>query len=369
MASSHRSGPLPCLALCGEFSAGKSSIINLLLGCDMLPTSVLSSTRRPTYLRFAPELRIEAISESGERDPVSVETISTLSREDISHFDVGMPSELLRHVELLDTPGFADPFHDHQRTLDAVEGANICIWCTLATQAWRESEHQTWLSLPSHFQANGILVVTHVDTLTYSGEQQRVRTRLGREAGDLFGEIVLLSVPDAMRAMRGGGITDPGLWQDSGGGALVAALEKVVTGYHAARRTSPDETTETPWTGLGFQPVEFMIATAAPQPEAPQEALAPAASDVACEPVALLEPQRFLARVMETVPACLATAWIDLAKHEILMLRENEPGETTANTVLGNAITDLFQAANVQRMEEAFNRARGLSEDGGPYLR
>ena len=32
--------PVPRLALCGEFSAGKSSIVNLLLGCDMLPTAV-----------------------------------------------------------------------------------------------------------------------------------------------------------------------------------------------------------------------------------------------------------------------------------------------------------------------------------------
>jgi hypothetical protein len=263
---------LPRLALCGEFSAGKSSIANLLLGRDMLPTSVLSSTRRPTYLRYAPDLRIEAISERGERERVSPGMISELAREDISHFDVGMPSELLHHIELLDMPGFADPVYDHQRTLDAVEGADIGIWCTLATQAWRESERQTWLSLPSHVRTNGILVVTHVDTLAHGGQQQRVRARLGREAGDLFGDIVLIAVPDAMRALRAGRIADPGLWQDSGGGALVAALEKVVIAYHAAQGTSADGTGEPPWAGLGFRPAESVIATAAPRTDAHQEA-------------------------------------------------------------------------------------------------
>jgi hypothetical protein len=259
---------LPCLAFCGEFSGGKSSIVNLLVGCAILPTSVLSSTRRPTYLRYASDLRIEAISESGEREPVSPATIGSLSREDISHFDVGMPSELLRHVELLDTPGFADPFHDHQRTLDAVEGADICIWCTLATQAWRESELQTWLSLPSRLRSNGVLVVTHVDTLAHSGEQQRVRTRLGRETGGVFGDIVLLSVPDAMRAVQADSrIADAGLWRESGGRALVAALEKVVAGYHAAhgQNAEADKATEMPWTGFGFE-IDFRAAesTAAP---------------------------------------------------------------------------------------------------------
>lgn len=372
MAGSHRSGPLPCLALCGEFSAGKSSIVNLLLGCDTLPTSVLSSTRRPTYLRHAPDLRIEAISESGEHEVVSPATIAMLSREDISHFDVGMPSALLRHVELLDTPGFADPFHDHQGTLDAVEGTDICVWCTLATQAWRQSERQTWLSLPSRFRANGILLVTHVDTLAHGGEQQRVRARLVREAGDLFGDIVLLSVPDAVRAVRAGNrIADPGLWQDSGGGALIAALEKVVAGYHAAREKEADagKAAETPWTGLGFRFPE----ASAPAPQAddvPPTAenaasaapVAPAEAQPHPKPASPTESERFLARVMETVPACRAAAWVNLAGRQVLHLREQARGDTAAGAALGPAITELFQGANVEKVEGAFRRARGRSE-------
>jgi hypothetical protein len=369
---------LPRLALCGEFSAGKSSIVNLLLGCDTLPTSVLSSTRRPTYLRHASGLRIEAISESGGREMVSPEMISMLVREDISHFDVGIPAGLLRHVELLDTPGFADPFHDHQRTVDAVEGTDICVWCTLATQAWRESERQAWLNLPSRFRANGILVVTHVDTLGHSGEHLRVRSRLAREAGDLFGAIVLIAVPDAARAVQAGGrIADPRLWRDSGGEALVAALEKAVTSRYAARGRSAvtSEAAETPWTGLGFQPLDFPIGTPGPEEQAPQAAtaaLTPGAAegptDVA-EAAAVSESEHFLTRVMESVPACLATAWIDLAGRQLLLIREPGPSETAASAVLGEAITDLFQGANVQRIEAAFRRARGQSEDERHYFR
>jgi hypothetical protein len=383
MAGSHHSGPLPRLALCGEFSAGKSSIVNLLLGCDMLPTSVLSSTRRPTHLRYAPSLQIEAISETGQREPVSPGTISLLSREDISHFDVGMPAEFLRHVELLDTPGFADPFHDHHSTLDAVEGTDICIWCTLATQAWRESERQTWLSLPSHFRGDGILVVTHVDTLANSGEQGRVRSRLEREAGDLFGDIVLLAVPDAVRAVQAGNrIADPGLWQDSGGSALVAALEKVVTGYHAARGKRIRGAAAMPWIGLGFEPGSVAESrpaepamAAAPRnggaPDAPSSAPEPPAE---AAPVPASESDRFLARVMETVPACLATTWIDLARQQLLLFREKEPNkagaaDTQVSAVLGEAITDLFQGANVSKIEAAFRMARGLSEHELHYFK
>jgi hypothetical protein len=370
------------LALCGEFSAGKSSIVNLLLGYDMLPTSVLSSTRRPTYLRYASELRIEAISESGEREPVSPESISMLAREDISHFDVGMPGELLRHVELLDTPGFADPFHDHHSTLDAVETADVCVWCTLATQAWRESERQTWMNLPSRFRTNGILVVTHVDTLGHSGEQMRVRSRLEREAGGLFGDIVLLSVPDAVRAAPAGQgrISDPRLWRDSGGGALVAALEKVMADYHAARaKSTSDAAAGMPWTGPGVWPGLQLSAPAdAAEGAAPQVAMAQAAPSAAApvssrtastqpaaEPAAapVSDAERFMTRVMETVPACMAACWVDLAGRQLLLLRERDPGDIAVSNILGAAIADLFQGPKVQQIEEAFRRARGRAEE------
>jgi hypothetical protein len=126
------------------------------------------------------------------------------------------------------------------------------------------------------------LVVTHVDTLADSGERQRVRARLGREVGGLFGDIVLLSVLDAMRAVRAGQIVDPQLWQDSGGGALIAALERAVKGHRAVSEETA-ERTETPWTGLGFgtgfRPAEPMITAAAPTADMLQEVSAPAASN------------------------------------------------------------------------------------------
>jgi hypothetical protein len=402
MAASQGSGPVPCLALLGEFSAGKSSIVNLLLGRDMLPTAVLSSTRWPTYVRYAPYLRIEAISERGRREPVSPDAVKTLAREDLSFLDVGAPNELLRHVELLDTPGFADPFHDPERTLGVVESADICIWCTLATQAWRQSERKIWLSLPARFRSGGILVVTHVDSLAHRGEQSRVRARLEREASDLFGDIVLLSVPDAARAMKpDGGIADAELWQDSGGGALVATLQKAVINYHKARGADigVEEVARAARTGIEFTQTDSFVSPAAtpvtarpapetssmpPEPAGAEELQpflaavppaatavvtpAPEASSVPPESGDAEELRRFLATVMETVPACLASAWIDLTEGRVLLFRGPDEDEMVATTALGEAITDLFQGSNVQRIEQLFKRVRGLADDDRRYF-
>lgn len=364
-------GRSPCIALLGEFSAGKSSIINLLLGRDMLPTAVLSSTRRPTYVRHARNLEIEAISDDGTRETVSPDAVKALTREDISHFDIGMPIELLRYVELLDTPGFADPYHDPQRTLNVIENVDICIWCTLATQAWRLSERQTWLSLPARFHTNGILVATHIDTLSHRGEHQRVRTRLKREAGDLFGDIVLLSVPDAMRARHADGrIVDIMLWRDSGGKALIAALQRAVADLGKARRerAGTNEAKKAPRAGVGFVPSG---PSAASTRAAAVEATDTAVSEISTVPEdSGVGPDLhgFLAMAMETVPACLAAAWIDLSERRVLQFRGSGADNMAESDSLGEAITELFQGDNVQKIEGLFKRSRGLPMDERHYF-
>jgi hypothetical protein len=370
MAGSRSLRPVPRLVLCGEFSAGKSSIVNLLLGCDMLPTAVLPSTRRPTFLRYAPDLRVEAILEKGEREPVASDAIGTMVREDIRHFEIGMPSAALRHIEVLDTPGFADPFHDPGRTLDVIESADICVWCTLATQAWRESERQTWLSLPARFRTSGILVVTHIDTLAHAGEHERVRTRLQREAGDLFRDIVFLAVPDALRARRDDGqIIDPAMWKKSGGGALVAALQKLATDHLNGGNANSGPATNTSPAGAVLAPDDPAVVTAVTpagvgRTTAPRaEALLPPESD------ALVAPQAFLARLAGTVPACLAAGWIDLASREILVFHGHEPGMTADIGPVGDAITEMFQGRNINRIESLFLGSRGLAADPTNYFR
>src|SRR5262245_11236093 len=315
-----RSGfrPVPCLALFGEFNGGKSSVINLLLGGDVLPTAALSTTRRPTYLRYAATPQFEAISADGRRKLITPDGVKTPTQEGVSHFEIGLPNKLLLDFVLLDTPGFADPSNDPQRTLDVLENVDICIWCTLATQAWRQSERQTWLNLPPRLRAHGILVATHIDTLAHAGEHERVRSRLEHEARDLFGDVVLLSVPDAMRARQADGrIADPELWRESGGKALAAALKRAAVEFRKSRDNAED-----------------------------------------VPPDAAADLQAFLATVMQTVPACRAAAWIDLVERRVLRLDGFDADGDISRAHLGNAIADLLQGKHIPKIDELTRRAR-----------
>jgi dynamin family protein len=367
------SGPAPRVALVGEFSAGKSSIINLLLGRDMIPTAVLASTRRPTLLRHAPNPQIEAIADDGKRELVTPDSVEIVARDDINHFDIGLPNELLRSIELIDTPGFADPDREPRRTLEMINRADICLWCTLATQAWRNSERQTWLSLPARFRTHGILVATHIDTLAERGARKKIRTRLQREAGDLFGEIVLLSVPDAKRASKPDGrVTDPTLWRDSGGEALIGALQRAANkhGETSQQTAGADDVKEPAPARDEIAPAaSSAVAAEADAAQAGEMAASGTESDAAMVPGTAAALQNFLAKVMNTVPGCLSAAWIDLSERRVLELRGFEADDEAASQPLGNAIAELFQGGRVRAIEAVFKRSRGVAEDETHYFR
>jgi len=374
------SGPLPRIGLFGEFSAGKSSIANLLLGREVLPTAVLASTRRPTVVHYAPELQIEAVNHDGSREVVSPDAMAALSREDISRFDIGLPSALLRHVELLDTAGFADPYQDNRRTLEVVDSVDICIWCTLGTQAWRRSEQQTWLGLPSRLRSNSILVATHADNLTRARDLKRVKVRLQRETEQLFGSIVLLAVPDAMRAMGAEDlVADPELWRTSGGENLLAAIRHAVSNLphlrqkdagldHRANETDAREADETDERERAVPGrIEQEVADVAVRTRS-SGSRAPLASNPSIAELDDQEAQVFLLKVMATVPLCLSAAWIDLKKRRIMYFNGLNAEEIIESPSLGLAISDLFQGENVQRIGRLFKRARGLSVDENHYF-
>ena len=370
-----RSGPVPRVALVGEFSAGKSSIINLLLGRDMIPTAVLASTRRPTLLRHAENPQIEAIYDDGKRELVTPDSVEIVARDDINHFDIGLPNELLRSIELIDTPGFADPDREPRRTLEMINRADICLWCTLATQAWRHSERQTWLSLQAQFGMNGILVATHIDTLAELGARKKIRTRLQREAGDLFGEIVLLSVPDAKRARKADGrVADPMLWRDSGGEALINAIERAAIkhGETSKPTASADDVKQPAPARDEIAPTRSSASAVEADADAPQAveiAASETVSDAGMVASTAAAPQNFLAKVMNTVPGCLSAAWIDLSGRRVLELRGFEADDEIGSEALGNAIAELFQGNRVRAIEAAFKRARGAAEDENHYFR
>ena len=102
------------LALFGRVSSGKSSLLNALLGTNVLPVGINPITAVPTKLRYGSELKAAVAFGDGRSEAVSVEELSRLVTEqgnpgnlkNVVRALVEVPSPRLRQgVLLVDTPG------------------------------------------------------------------------------------------------------------------------------------------------------------------------------------------------------------------------------------------------------------------------
>jgi hypothetical protein len=222
------------LAIWGEINAGKSSLANLLGRIETLPTAAISNTRIPTLLYYAHEPEIWAVEyPSGRRTRVHASR-RTLPRS-VFRLEVGLPSRGLRAAQILDLPGVVSPgqvdlsFH----AVDAV------LWCTVSTQAWKESERVAWSELPARLRSRGLLVSTHADLLASDRDCERLLTRLRSECGSMFRDIIMVSTLDALALMRGGPLAPAeAAWKATGAAALDAALSALLLGVRDGRAQS-----------------------------------------------------------------------------------------------------------------------------------
>lgn len=216
------------VALVGEFNSGKSSLANLLARTESLPTAVVSNTRIPTLLCYAREPAVWAWDEHGSR--VALRTGQRGLPRSIVRLQVGLPEHRLRRVEILDLPGFADPRFRGPGIDTAVQDVHAILWCTMSTQAWKESERTIWETLPPRLRARALLVATHADLLHDARDADKLLHRLQREGGALFQGVFLLATQDALALIRQRGERAAGdAWRATGAQALEAALHQLLT--------------------------------------------------------------------------------------------------------------------------------------------
>lgn len=107
-------GPLR-LAIAGRVKAGKSTLLNALVGERLAPTDAGECTRIVTSYGEAVGYEVRATLQGGEtrelsftRDNGALDVdLGDLAAADVERIDVGWPSSALRAVTLIDTPGLA----------------------------------------------------------------------------------------------------------------------------------------------------------------------------------------------------------------------------------------------------------------------
>jgi GTP-binding protein EngB required for normal cell division len=113
------------LGILGEFKRGKSTLLNALIGRNLIPTGVLPLTSIVTAVKYASEPSATVIYRTGDQGsipPADLADYVTESRNPRNHKNVErvelfLPDELLQDgVVLLDTPGVGS-FYEHNTEL------------------------------------------------------------------------------------------------------------------------------------------------------------------------------------------------------------------------------------------------------------
>ncbi|MEO1650975.1 MAG: hypothetical protein AAFR60_08355 [Pseudomonadota bacterium] len=192
------------IAIAGEANTGKSMLANRLAQNDLLPASVVQSTRVAKLLSYRPAPTVRAHWSDGRSS--ELDDHQSLARSDASpplYVEVGLPLPALRNFELIDMPAFGTT---EMQSLLGVMGTlkpHVTIFCTSATQAWKESERAAWQSVPSTHRKIGVLAVTYVDLLDVN-EIASLQVRVLDATAGLFDKVVYLGADGDRNAPTNG---------------------------------------------------------------------------------------------------------------------------------------------------------------------
>ena len=222
----------PVIALMGEFSSGKSTLLNMLVGQSILPMQVTATRLPPVWFRHGDEPSFW-VDRDGRRHDVDLDDLGSVPIKDARFIRIYAISEQLEKCDLIDTPGISDPNIPTDSWINTIGYANSVLWCTHAGQAWRESERSQWESLPERLRENSLLLVTRADKIVSQDDLNKIHRRLMRETSDLFGSHHFISLTLALKARQTEDTDD--LWARSGGEVLMKSFEGVLEAINAKR--------------------------------------------------------------------------------------------------------------------------------------
>lgn len=132
------------IAFVGEFSAGKTSIVNRILqdndkNATGLPVSAKATTAIPTYISQGPKLEFTFITPSNVRKKISEKTFKQVNKEVldqiegisalIKYFVMTYRNPALEEISILDTPGFnSNDSEDAIRTSEVINECDALFW-------------------------------------------------------------------------------------------------------------------------------------------------------------------------------------------------------------------------------------------------
>lgn len=176
------------LGFVGGFSTGKSSMINSLLGEEILGVKLEPATAQITELSYGEKFEIIEVTEDDDYfyyDDVSLEeyqkrsTVRANKNKNLSHYIIKHPSKNLSRFTIVDTPGFSSTSkEDDELTKNWIESLDLLIWIFDANKVGDKEEYNKLKELGSSTKVIG--VINKIDTKS-PGVREKIRNEILNE--------------------------------------------------------------------------------------------------------------------------------------------------------------------------------------------
>ncbi|HEY6331343.1 MAG TPA: dynamin family protein [Blastocatellia bacterium] len=225
------------LVVLGQFKRGKSTLINALLGAELLPTAVVPLTSVVTVTRFAPEPGVTVAFAGGNNRSIDVSRLEDYitergnpdNRKGVARVEVGFPSQFLkRGVRLVDTPGVGSVFAANTgATYDYLPEADAAIFMLAADQPLSQAE-ANFLEQARQHAAKFFFVLNKIDYIDEADLKESLAFT-SRALADRIGSPAVLHPVSARTALIGKLASDGDLLERSRLPHLESALNSFLS--------------------------------------------------------------------------------------------------------------------------------------------
>lgn len=196
------------IMILGEFSSGKSSFINALLGEKVLATKIRPTTAAISRLTYGEkkqavlhyrdgrmmEMPIEASSDVFNITAMGSKTMTAEELKQLSYVELRLDNPILKNMDIVDTPGFNSGIDWHtEMTQELVGSADVVFWVFSALKAAARTEIDLLKAQAGKPQCR-IAVVNQMDRIPVNDDRVKAEERILQEIPRaLFREVFFVS--------------------------------------------------------------------------------------------------------------------------------------------------------------------------------
>ncbi len=208
------------VVLLGASGAGKTAVLNLLLGQNMVPDGV--DGMPSVKLEFGIEPKMLCTLPDGSKKIIGGIDFEACAGLKPAFVTVQANLPALAKISVMEVVVPDVPEQQKKAVLWACKQADVVIWCSTD---FTEDEQDIWDVVPDRLKDHGFLLLTKTDQLMGQAEINTRLATLSRICGDEFLRILPISAKLALEARGTGRNINLNLFKSSGATGLISAIK------------------------------------------------------------------------------------------------------------------------------------------------